>query len=56
MKEAITAGGLIFCFGRRFHCFLALGKNNITFVLMDPLLQTVCGKMMRSFRQLIEEV
>lgn len=50
MNEAITAGRLIFCFGRCFHCFLALGKKNIvTFVLMDPLLQTVCGKKMRRF-------
>lgn len=29
MNEAITAGRLIFCFGRCFHCFMALGTNNI---------------------------
>lgn len=56
MNEAITAG-LIFCFGKSFHCSLALGKKNIiTFVLMDPQLQTVCAKMMRRFQQLILEV
>lgn len=30
MNDAITAGGLIFCFGRCFHCLLALGENIIT--------------------------
>ncbi len=57
MNEAITAGRLIFCFGECIYRFLALGRNDIiAFVLMDPLLQTVCGQMMRRFQQLIWEV
>lgn len=42
MNEAITVAGLIFCFGRCFHCVLPSGKKKIiSFVLMDPLLHKV---------------
>lgn len=40
MNEAISAGRVIFCFGRCFSYFLALGT---TFVLMEPSPSTVCG-------------